>query len=116
MNPSSVAFSSKRNALLCLCSEGKDCTLKEVDSDVEKRPRANGRGYRKNRFRRRHSIPKSTQSEKDTEGPQLSAIDGEDTQHKRPSHMFRRPRPAARKQTQSTPKDEYGKEVNKDEV
>ncbi|XP_023724618.1 methenyltetrahydrofolate synthase domain-containing protein isoform X3 [Cryptotermes secundus] len=98
-----------RDAEMC---EGKDCTLKEVDSDVGEHPRASGHGYRRNRFRRRHGIPKSPQSEKGVEGPQLSVIDGEDIQNKRP---FRRPRPAARKQTSSTPKHGYGKEVNKDE-
>jgi hypothetical protein len=88
--------------------------LKEVDSDVEKRPRANWHGHRRNHLRRRR-ITKSAQSE-DTEGPELSVADGEDIQHKRPAHAFRRPRPAARKQTPPTPKDDYGQEVNKDEV
>jgi hypothetical protein len=87
--------------------------LKEVDSDVGERPRGSGRGYRRNRFRRRRGIPKSAQSEKGIEGPELSVIDGEDIQNKKP---FRRPRPATRKQTSSTPKHEYGTEVNKDEV
>lgn len=95
--------------------EGKDCTLKQVDPDVEERPRAGGHGYRRNRFRRSRGIPKSAQSEKGIEGPQPSGVDGEDIQNKRPTHMFRRPCPAARKQTSSTPKHKYSKEVNKDE-
>jgi hypothetical protein len=90
--------------------------LKEVGSDVEERPRPGRHGYRRNHFRRRRGIPKSAQSEKGIEGPQLSVTDGEDIQNEKPTHMFRRPRPAARKQTSSTPKHGYGKEVNKDEV
>jgi hypothetical protein len=89
--------------------------LKEVDSDVEERRRANGHAYRRNRFRRRRGIPKSAQSEEGSEGPKLSVIDGEDIQNTRPAHTFRH-HPPARKQTSSAPKDGYGKEVNKDEV
>jgi hypothetical protein len=101
---------------LCLCSEGKDCTLKEFDSDVEECPRTNGRGGERNRFRKRRVIRKSFLSEDSIEGPKLPIVDGKDMPSKKPTRMFSHHRNTPRKQTSSISKDVYSEEVKEDEV
>jgi hypothetical protein len=100
---------------LWLCSEGNDCTLKEVNSDTEEHHRANGRGGRRNHFRKHHGIRKSAVSEEDIEGSQPSVVDGEDVQGERPTRIFHLHRNAAKK-TSSISADVCGEDVNKNEV
>lgn len=89
--------------------------MKEVDSDIEERRRANGRGGRRNRFKKR-GIRKPAVSEEGIEGSQLSVADGEDIQSERRTRIFRPHRNAARKKTSSISEDISGEEVNKNEV
>nr|CAD7257176.1 unnamed protein product [Timema shepardi] len=74
-------------------AEGKDCTLKEVDSDVEERPRFNDR--REKRFRepkkRRPRFTRATEEDKE-HGQYGDEKQGDDKQGNRPSRTFRRRR------------------------
>lgn len=99
---------------MCLCSEGNDCTLKEVDTDIKERQRSNWHGGRRNHFRK-HDVCKLAASEEAVAGSQLSVLDGEDIQRKRPTRLFQL-RNVARKNTTSTSEDISGEEVNKNEV
>nr|CAD7442299.1 unnamed protein product [Timema bartmani] len=74
-------------------AEGKDCTLKEVDSDVEERPRFNDR--REKRFREpKKRQPRFTRAtEEDKEHVQSGdEKQGDNKQGNRPSRTFRRRR------------------------
>jgi hypothetical protein len=96
----------------CLCSEGKECTLKEVDPDFEERVRANECGGRRSIFRRRRGAHTSAHTNEGTQSPQQCVLD-EDNQSERPTHMFQRHRSSASKWTSAMPKSE---EVDKTEV
>lgn len=87
--------------------EGKDCTLKEVDSDSEE----HSRGFGRNRFRKRGIRPNRPAED----GCVEEHLDGNDFQGGRPTRMFRRRRNSARKQASSEPKDGCSEEVNENE-
>ncbi|KAJ4451022.1 hypothetical protein ANN_02458 [Periplaneta americana] len=87
--------------------EGKDCSLKEVDSDTEEHLRG---GVGRNRFRKR--IQPNRSAEDGCVEQNLSAMDGNNIQGARPTRMFRRRRNSARKQASSVPKDGSVEEAN----
>lgn len=95
--------------------EGKECTLKEVDSNFEERLRVNERSDRRNSFRRRRGIHKAAGTEKGIQSPQQSVLDEEDNQNERPAHLFYCHRSSARKQTSLMSKSVHNEEVDKTE-
>ncbi|XP_067010986.1 methenyltetrahydrofolate synthase domain-containing protein [Anabrus simplex] len=80
-------------------AEGKDCTLKEVDSDIEEPPpRVNARGEGRNRFRkRRPQLTKASSEEGAGEESRENGVGGS-----RPSRTFRRRRNPGKKPVKST--------------
>lgn len=111
-----IFFTNIGHIFLCLCSEGKECTLREVDPDFEERLRANEGGYRRSTFRRRRGIHKSAHTEEGIQSPQQCVLDEEDSQRERHTHMFHRHRSSATKWTSAMAKSVYSEEVDKTEV
>jgi hypothetical protein len=111
----SIFFTNIRHIFLHLCSEGKECTLREVDPDFEERLQANESGYRRSTFRRRRGIHKSAHTEEGIQSPQQCVLD-EDNQSERHTHMFHRHRSSATKWTSAMAKTVYSEEVDKTEV
>jgi len=111
-----IFFTNIGHIFLCLSSEGKECTLREVDPDFEEHLQANERGYRRSTFRRRRGIHKSAHTEEGIQSPQQHVLDEEDNQSERHTHMLHRHRSSATKWTSAMAKSVYSKEADKTEV
>jgi len=112
---SQIFFTNIGHIFLCLCSEGKECKLKEVDPDFGEHLRANESGYRRSTFRRR-GIHKSAHTEEGIQSPQQCVLDEEDNQSERHTHMLHRHRSSATKWTSAMAKSVYSEDADKTEV